>query len=82
MKYYTDNIIEEFTHEVKSQNKIPWNDKLFKVNDSVKKLDGKRRATFHTFFMKAMFLCKRARLYMKPVISYLRTKIKEPNQSD
>ena len=60
----------------------PWSDKLFKVNESVKKLDETRKATFHTFVMKAMFLCKRARPDIEPAISFLSTRTRKPDESD
>jgi hypothetical protein len=82
MRYYTDNIIEAFPYELKAQTVAPWNDKLFKVNDSVKKLDEKRQAIFHTFVMKSMFLCKRGRPDIEPAISYLSTRTRKANESD
>ena len=81
MQYYIKNMIEEFPNEIKTQ-KVPWNDKLFKVNESVKKLDETRKATFHTFVMKAMFLCKRARPDVEPAVSFLSTRTRKPDESD
>ena len=60
MKYYIESMIKDFPHRIGSTS-IPWTDKLFKVKDNDKLLDEERSATFHTFVMKAMFLCKRAR---------------------
>ena len=82
MKYYIDNMIEEFPYEVKEQSKAPWNDKLFKVNETVSKLDEAKRAIFHTFVMKAMFLCKRARPDVEPAVSFLSTRTSKPDESD
>ena len=82
MKYYIDNMIEEFLYEVKEQSKAPWNDKLFKVNETVSKLDEAKRAIFHTFVMKAMFLCKRARPDVEPAVSFLSTRTSKPDESD
>jgi hypothetical protein len=48
----------------------------------VKKLDGKRAMTFHTFVMKRMFLCKRARQDIQPGIAFLATRTGEPNEGD
>ena len=56
MKYYIYNMIEEFPERIKPQKIVPSNDKLFKVSESVKKLNDERKATFHTFVMKSMFL--------------------------
>ena len=82
MKYYIDNMIEEFPYEVKEQSKAPWNDKLFKVNETVNKLDEAKKAIFHTFVMKAMFLCKRARPDVEPAVSFLSTRTSKPDESD
>ena len=62
--------------------KAPWNDKLFKVNNTTKKLDEKRKYIFHTYVMKAMFLCKRARPNIEPGVSYLSTRTTKPDESD
>ena len=81
MMYYIDNMIEEFLYEVNEQKAAPWNDKLFKVNKSVKKIDERKRAIVHAFVMKMMFLCKRARLDVEHAISYLSTRKNNPNES-
>ena len=82
MEYYIDNMIEEFPFQLDKQSKTPWNDKLFKVNETVKNLDEKRKAIFHTFVMKAMFLCKRARPDIEPAVSFLSTRTTKPDESD
>ena len=82
MKYYIENMIEEFPFEIKEEKKYPWNDKLFKVNEETQKLDDKKKAIFHTFVMKTMFLCKRARPDIEPAVSYLSTRTSKPDKSD
>ena len=82
MKYYIEQMIAEFKHEVKDTKRALWNDKLFKVSTSSKKLDKQRKAEFHTFVMKAMFLSKRARPDIQPVVSFLSTRTTEPDESD
>ena len=52
------------------------------MNETVKKLDDVKKAIFHTFVMKSMFLCKRARPDVDPVVSFLSTRISNPNESD
>ena len=37
---------------------------------------------FHTFAMKAMFLCKRARPDIDPATGFLSSRVKEPNEGD
>ena len=58
MKNYIESMIEEFEHDVNATKGPTWNDKLFKVSSSAKKLDDQRKVELHTFTMKAMFLCK------------------------
>jgi hypothetical protein len=58
MKYYIENMVEEFPFKIKSIKTTPWTDKLFKVNDASKDLNEEKKAVFHTFVMKSMFLCK------------------------
>ena len=82
MKYYIEDMIKEFPYELKSRTKTPWNDKLFKVNDKTKKLDDDRKSIFHTFVMKAMFLCKRARPDIEPGICFLSSRTSKPDESD
>ena len=55
MRYYIENIIEEFPHEIKTKKATPWSDKLFKVNGSVKKLDETIKVTFHIFVIKERY---------------------------
>ena len=57
MKYYILKMLEEFPYKVK-KNKVPWNDKLFKVDPNKEKLDSIKKEIFHQFVMKAMFLTK------------------------
>ena len=75
-------MFEEFPYKVEKQCKTLWNNKLFKVIDSAKHLDTERKSIFHTFVMKAMFLCKRSRPDIEPAVSYLSTRTNKPNDSD
>ena len=75
-------MVKEFPYELKSKTKTPWNDKLFKVSNTTKKLDEKRKSTYHTFVMKMMFLCKRARPDIEPGVSFLSTRTTKSDESD
>ena len=46
------------------------------------KIDQARAEEFHTFVAKGLFLCKRARPDILPVIATLCTRVKEPNEND
>jgi hypothetical protein len=82
MIYYIIQMIKDFPYDLKSITTNPWTEKLFKVNTESKNLDDERRAVFHTFVMKAMFLCKRARPDINPAIGFLSSRVKEPNEGD
>lgn len=81
MQYYIENMLDEFMYEVKPY-KTPWNEKLMKTGIDSKVLDEDRKKIFHTYVMKAMFLCKRARPDIELAISFLASRVKEPNESD
>lgn len=82
MRYYIENMMAEFPEKLRSSNHKPWNDKLFRVDDTSKLLDKKRKETFHSFVMKAMFLSQRARPDIQPGVAYLSTRVKNPTESD
>jgi hypothetical protein len=82
MKYYIKAMEEECPYPVKRTKVAPWNDKLFKVDDSSKKLDDEKKVILHRFVMKTMFLCKRGRPDVNPGVSFLSTRVKVPNQGD
>ena len=42
-KYYTDNMVEEFPYEIEGITTAPWNEKLFKVVESVEPLNGEKK---------------------------------------
>jgi hypothetical protein len=82
MKDYIDGMIEEFTENVKVERTCPWTEKLFKIDKTSHDLDRKRAEEFHTFVAKGLFLCKRGRPDIQPVISFLSTRVRNPNQND
>eukprot|EP00957_Ditylum_brightwellii_P093843 7146354-Ditylum_brightwellii.AAC.1 len=45
-------------------------------------MDDERKALFHRFIMKAMFLCKRARSDIEPGIVFLAIRVQDPNEGD
>jgi hypothetical protein len=82
MTEYISSMLAEFPYKLQGEVHVPWTEKLFKVDETSKKLDDKRRETFHSFVMKAMFLCKRARSDVQPAISFLASRVQEPNEGD
>ena len=82
MQYYIDNMDEEFPYEIKPVTTAPWNEKLFKVVESAEPLNEEKKAIFHTYVMKAMFLCKRARPDVEPAVSFLSTRTTKSDETD
>jgi Reverse transcriptase (RNA-dependent DNA polymerase) len=82
MTSYVNRMIEDFPEELSGKSKCPWSDNLFKVEEESPKLTDDKAKIFHTFVMKGMFLCKRARQDLLPGIVFLATRVKEPNQKD
>ena len=77
MKYYIKAMVDDFPLDFgERQTTAPWNDKLFKVIEKEKKLNEKERKIFHTFVMKSMFLCKRARPDISPGINFFQEESK------
>jgi hypothetical protein len=82
MRYYVKDMLDKFPFPIKGRSDTPWGEKLFKVDETSKKLDDERRAIFHTFVMKAMFLCKRGRPDISVAISFLASRVQVPNEND
>jgi hypothetical protein len=81
-KYYIQGMLDKFPFKVKPSQTLPWTEKLFKVQEDAKQLDEERRSIFHTFVMKAMFICKRARPDIKPALSLLSSRVNDANKGD
>jgi hypothetical protein len=75
-------MLTNFPYKLQGEVYVPWTKKLFKVDETSKKLDHKRRERFHSFMMKAMFLCKRVRSDVQLAISFLASRVQELNEGD
>jgi hypothetical protein len=82
MRYYIEGMLEEFRYVIGRKKTTPWTEKLLKVQKDVKKLEEERRSIFHTYVMKAMFLCKRARPDIDQAITFLSSRVKDANEGD
>ena len=82
MRPYVKSMIDEFPDELSGNSNGPWTANLFKVDDASPKLEPERAKTFHTFVMKAMFLCKRGRQDIQPGVAFLATRTAEPTEQD
>ena len=57
-------------------------DHLFKVRDDAKPISEKLAQTFHTFVAKSLFANKRARPDIATAVSFLTTRVIEPDEDD
>ena len=81
---YVNKMIHDFPTKYLIGAKVtsPWNENLFKVNDSSPGLTKDMAEQFHRSTAQGLFLCKRGRPDISPVIAYLTTRVKYPNQDD
>jgi hypothetical protein len=79
MRYYIDGMVEDFPYPIKAITTSPWTEKLMKIDLESKHLDAEKKAIFHTFTMKAMFLCKRGRPDVSLANGFFAGRVKEKN---
>ena len=81
---YVKSIVENFPTAELTGVKVasPWNENLFKVDETSPSLPAKKAEQYHTFTAQGLFICKRGRPDISPAIAYLTTRVKNPNQDD
>jgi len=62
--------------------KSPWNDDLFKVDPTSKKLDSERASIFHTITYQGLFMAQRGRPDVSPAIAFCTTGVHESTEED
>jgi hypothetical protein len=83
MIYYIKGMLEDFPYQIGPTKATPWTEKLLKVNeDAPTKLEEERRSIFHTYVMKSMFWCERARPDIDQRNAFLSSRVKEANEGD
>jgi hypothetical protein len=83
MRYYINGMIQDFPYPIKAiKTAAPCTNKLMKVDVTSKHLDVEKKAIFHTFTIKAMFLCKRGRPDVSPGVGFFTGRVKEPREQD
>jgi hypothetical protein len=75
-------MIEEFPDKLSGKTKMPWNENLFKVDPTSKCLETKQAKVFHMIVTKGMFLCKCGCQDIQPAITFMVTRVTEPNEGD
>lgn len=81
---YLQSMLTEFPDEDLKGAVVPspWNENLFKVDESSPLLPKQKAETFHTFTAQGLFAAKRARPDISPAIAYLTTRVRKPNEND
>ena len=82
MKEYIEEILQEFSIPENHKSQTSWNDLLFKVNENSPQLNLQQQKLFHRIVMKGMFLMERGRPDIGPGVSFLSTRVTEPNYVD
>ena len=81
---YLFKVIEEFPEIIKGTRSSPAGDHLFQFREDVdrKLLPEEQARQFHRTVAQLLFLCKRARPDIELVVSFLTTRVKEPDEDD
>ena len=86
MVKYIERTIEAFLEEEPDQKlkqvMTPATNNLFKTRDGCDKLSKGRAGTFHVIVAKLLFVAKRARPDILLAVSFLTTRVKQPDMDD
>lgn len=81
MRDYVQGMIDEFPAKLPGTSQAAANDNLFKV-DKGHDLSAMKSELFHAFVAKALFLTKRSRPDIQPVVAFLCTRVQKPTSYD
>ena len=81
---YLHKVIEELPEVLRGTKASPAGDHLFTIREDgkIKLLPEEQARQFHRTVAQLLFLCKRARPDIEPLISFLTTRVKEPDEDD
>lgn len=79
---YVKKMVEDFPDESKTIAATPAAMHLFEVNEKAEKLSEDDAEKFHNMVARGLFLCKRARPDIQLAISFLSTRVREPDVDD
>jgi hypothetical protein len=86
MKDYIQKTLDEFKcqDDLKATKAVqsPASEHLFRINPTSNKLDDSMREEFHTTVAKLLFLTKRARPDIQPLVPFLCTRVQHPDNDD
>jgi hypothetical protein len=81
---YLGKVFDDFPEQITSTSSSPAADHLFKIRegDSVKVLPEEQAVHFHHTVAQILFVSKRARPNISTAISFLSTRVKQPDEDD
>jgi Reverse transcriptase (RNA-dependent DNA polymerase) len=79
---YIETMLEELPEDMDGVSSTPAGNHLFTVNKEGTKLGEEESIMFHHNTAKLLFLCKRARPDLQTAVSFLTTRVKEPDIDD
>eukprot|EP00957_Ditylum_brightwellii_P203594 15335349-Ditylum_brightwellii.AAC.1 len=82
MKEYIQEIIDNFAEAITKSVASPAADHLFTVNKDCPALGKDMGRAFHTSTAKLLFLCKRAWPDIQTAVSFLTTRVKNPDEDN
>ena len=82
MNDYIDGLLNEMTEDMKGVAVTPAASHLNEVNDNAEKLSDTMHDTFHHLTAKILYLSKRARPDLQTAVSFLTTRIMQPDIDD
>ena len=77
---YVESMIEDFPVKINKISKTPAAENLLDIGTG-KLLDKARSEVYHTTVAKGLFLCKRSRPDIQPIITVLSTRVKSQTES-
>ena len=80
---YVEKMIDEFPIKLKKSDTVttPANEQMFKQDDG-NKLEPKKAEMFHRMVAKALYIAKRGRPDIQPIVAVLTTRVKSPTNGD
>ena len=83
MSRYIKSMVVNFPQEeLKGYCKHPWDENLFRVDETSPKLPQDKAELFHRVVAQGLFVCKRGRPDISPAIAFLTTRVREPTLQD
>jgi hypothetical protein len=81
---YLQNIIEEFPEVLRGTKASPARDNLFEIREEGdrKLLPEEQARKFHRTVAQLLFLCMRARPDVQTLVSFLTTRVKDPDEDN